>query len=221
MQVAVQGPRALAILAPLVDAPIDALRYYGFVRAAVDGVACIVSRTGYTGEDGFEVYGPAGAAERIWKAIRKSGEAHGLVPAGLGARDTLRLEAKMALYGNDIDDGTTVLEADLGWIAKLDKGDFVGRDVLLRQKEQGLGRKLVGFETEGRAVARHGYRAFLNDEEVGVVTSGSFAPTLGKNIGLAYLPPKLWGHGSRFDVEIRGRKEPAIVVPTPFYARPR
>jgi len=221
MQIAVQGPKSLAILEPLVNAPIGTLRYYGFVSASIEGVKCIVSRTGYTGEDGFEVYGPAAAAERIWKAIRKSGEPHGLIPAGLGARDTLRLEAKMALYGNDIDDATTVLEADLGWIAKLDKGDFIGRDVLLRQKEQGLQRKLVGFETEGRAVARHGYKAFLNDEEVGVVTSGSFAPTLGKNIGLAYLPPSLWGHGSRFDVEIRGRCLPAVVVPTPFYARPR
>jgi len=127
----------------------------------------------------------------------------------------------MALYGNDIDDTTTLLEADLGWITKFDKGDFTGRDSLARQRDHGLGRKLVGFETEGRAVARHGHKVFSNDQEVGIVTSGSFAPSLTKNIGLAYLPAGMWEPGTKFDVEIRGRKEPARVVSTPFYSRPR
>ena len=220
-QLALQGPRALQILAPHVDVPIDGLKYYGFVEAQVAGVPSIVSRTGYTGEDGFEVYCPADAAEKLWRVVRKAGEPHDLALAGLGARDTLRLEAKMALYGNDIDDQTSVLEADLGWIAKLDKGDFVGRDVLLRQRAEGLRRKLVGFETEGRAVARHGFKVFRGEQEIGAVTSGSFSPTLGKNIGLAYLPAGMWEPGTPFEIEVRGRKERAKVARTPFYSRPR
>jgi aminomethyltransferase len=220
-QIAVQGPLALRVVAPLVDGDIAGLRYYAFAKARVEGVPCLVSRTGYTGEDGFEIYGPADEAPRIWKALVRSGGPHGLVPVGLGARDTLRLEAKMALYGNDIDDTTTVLEADLGWIVKLEKGDFLGRDALVHQKEEGIGRKLVGFEMRGRAIARHGYAALRAGERVGVVTSGSFAPHLKRNIGLAYLPRGMWDPGTRFDVEIRGRMEPAEVVATPFYKRAR
>jgi aminomethyltransferase len=220
-QIALQGPRAVEILKPLAATDLAPMKYYSFVRADVDGAPCIVSRTGYTGEDGFEVYSPPDAAERIWYALLGSGAPHGLVPVGLGARDTLRLEAKMALYGNDIDGTTTALEADLGWIVKLEKGPFVGSDVLARQKSEGIGRKLVGFETEGRAVARHGYPAFAAGRPVGPVTSGSFAPFLKKNIGLVYLPAGSWEPGTRFEVEIRGRREPAVVVPTPFYKRPR
>jgi aminomethyltransferase len=220
-QIALQGPRALEILKPLTPADLAAMKYYSFVRADVLGVPCVVSRTGYTGEDGFEIYSPPQAAEKIWYALLGQGAPHGLVPIGLGARDTLRLEAKMALYGNDIDATTTAFEADLGWIVKLEKGPFVGSDVLAKQKEVGVRRKLVGFETEGRAVARHGYPAFLDGKPAGIVTSGSFAPFLKKNIGLVYLPAGSWEPGARFEVEIRGRREPAVVVPTPFYKRPR
>ena len=220
-QIALQGPKSVELLAPLVAADPAAMKYYSFVRTEVDGVACIVSRTGYTGEDGFEVYAPPRAAEKIWYSLLGAGAPHGVVPVGLGARDTLRLEAKMALYGNDIDGSTTALEADLGWIVKLEKGPFVGSDVLLKQKQEGIGRKLVGFETEGRAVARHGYPVFVDGRPTGAVTSGTFAPYLKKNIGLVYLPAGSWEPGTRFEVEIRGRREPAVVVPTPFYKRQR
>ncbi len=218
--IALQGPRAAAILGPLVAADLGGLRYYAFERPALEGAECIVSRTGYTGEDGFEIYAPAGAAERIWNRLMESGHPHGLVPVGLGARDTLRLEARMALYGNDIDETTTVLEADLGWIVKLKKGEFIGRDALARQKERGVERRLVGFEMRGRRVARHGHPALLGGREVGRVTSGSFAPFLEKNIGLAYLPLQAAQPGTEIAIDIRGRAEPAVVVATPFYKRP-
>ncbi len=220
-QLALQGPRSQEILQPLTPTALGAMKYYTFVKGDVSGVPCIVSRTGYTGEDGFEVYGPAEAAPTLWYAILGAGAPHGLVPAGLAARDTLRLEAKMALYGNDIDDTTTVLEADLSWILKIEKGEFLGRDALLHQKASGLTRLLVGFETEGRAIARHGHKAFSGGQCVGTVTSGSFAPFLKKNIGLVYLPIGLTTPGSRFSIDIRGREEPAVVVPTPFYTRAR
>ncbi len=220
-QMALQGSRALEILRKLVKTDPAPMKYYSFARMDVEGAPCIVSRTGYTGEDGFEIYGPPAAAEKIWYALLGAGAPHGLVPVGLGARDTLRLEAKMALYGNDIDDTTTVLEADLGWIVKLDKGDFVGREILSRQAAEGVRRKLVGFEMLGRAPARHGFTALRDGEKIGTVTSGSYAPFLKKNIGLAYLPEGMWQPGTRFDVDIRGKHEPAVVVPTPFYKRPR
>jgi aminomethyltransferase len=220
-QIALQGQKALAILQPLTSARLGELKYYGFERAEVAGVPSLVSRTGYTGEDGFEVYAPMSETPQVWQAILEAGRSSGLVPVGLAARDTLRLEAKMALYGNDIDETTTVLEADLGWIVKLEKGDFVGRDVLERQRAEGLSRKLVGFEMEGRAIARHGYPAAIDGRPAGTVTSGTHAPFLRKSIGLAYLPSGTWEPGSRFEVEIRGRLEPARVVPTPFYKRSR
>jgi glycine cleavage system T protein (aminomethyltransferase) len=220
-QLALQGPQAEAILAPLTATALAGIKYYGFERGEVAGVACVISRTGYTGEDGFELYAASEHAEHLWHEVLAAGAPVGLVPAGLAARDTLRLEAKMALYGNDIDDTTTVLEADLGWILKLEKGEFIGRDALLAQKAEGLTRKLVGFETEGRAIARHGYEAQLGGTAVGRVTSGTFAPFLKKNIGLAYLPVEHGAPGTRFDIVIRGRPEPAVVVPTPFYKRPR
>jgi len=220
-QIAIQGPAAEEILAPLVDAELAGLRYYRFATAEVLGARAIVSRTGYTGEDGFEIYLPPGSAPALWSALLERGAPLGLLPAGLGARDTLRLEARMTLYGQDIDDRTTVLEADLGWIVKLDKGPFIGRDVLERQTVEGVARKLVGFEVEGRAIARHGHGAYRGAQQVGRVTSGTFSPTLEKSIGLVYLPVELSEPGSRFEVEIRTRRVPARVVPTPFYRRPR
>jgi aminomethyltransferase len=220
-QIAVQGPRAQEILQPLTPAVLPGIKYYAFERSKVAGVPALVSRTGYTGEDGFEIYGPWSEAEAIWRALREAGKPAGMIPAGLGARDTLRLEAKMALYGNDIDDTTTVYEADLGWIVKLEKGEFLGRAPLALQKAEGTARKLVGFETEGRAVARHGHPVLVEGVPSGSVTSGSFSPTLKKNIGLAYLPPGAAEPGTRFEVEIRGRRERAVVVPTPFYKRSR
>jgi aminomethyltransferase len=220
-QLALQGPRSVEILEDLVAEPLQSLKYFGFLRTSSIGAEAIVSRTGYTGEDGFEIYIAPHAAEELWYRILGAGAPHGLVPVGLGARDTLRLEAKLALYGNDIDDTTTVLEADLGWIVKLKKGDFIGREVLARQAEEGVTRKLVGFETMGRAIARHGCGAFKDGERVGAVTSGSYAPYLKKNIGLAYLPVALTEPGTSFDVEIRGRHMAAVVVATPFYKRER
>jgi aminomethyltransferase len=220
-QLAIQGPRSLEVLQPLVPDALGQLKYYRFVQVEVDGTRCIVSRTGYTGEYGFEVYAPADAAEGIWGGLLESGAPQELAPVGLAARDTLRLEAKMALYGNDIDETTTVIEADLAWIVKPGKGDFVGREVLVHQLEHGVERKLIGFEMRGRAIARHGYATLSGGNTVGRVTSGTHSPTLRKNIGLAYLPLELTEPGTEFQVEIRGRPEPAVVVPTPFYKRPK
>ena len=220
-QLAIQGPNAAQALQPAVPQSLRELGYYRFIHAEVDSVPCVVSRTGYTGERGFEIYAPAGEAARLWEILLDTGAAHGLVPVGLGARDTLRLEAKLALYGNDIDETTTVVEADLGWIVKPQKGEFLGRDVLARQLEEGVSRKLVGFEMLGRRIARHGHAACLDGRPIGRVTSGSYSPTLEKNIGLAYLPRELCEPRTEFQVEIRGRTEPAVVVPTPFYKRPK
>jgi aminomethyltransferase len=192
------------------------MRYYRFARGKVDGTDAIVSRTGYTGEDGFEIYFAPHDGPRIFKKLLETGE---VVACGLGARDTLRLEAKMALYGNDIDHSTTPLEADLGWIVKLEKGDFMGRDVLEREKSEGPRRKLVGFEMVDRGIARHGYPIVDGKEEIGVVTSGTHSPTLKKAIGLAYLPLDKSAPGTEFMVLIRGKETRARVVPTPFYKR--
>jgi len=218
-QLALQGPHAEAVLSSLSGLDLTAIRYYGFMRAEVEGADCIVSRTGYTGEDGFEIYAPAEAGMPLWSALLEAGAPRGIAPIGLGARDTLRLEARMALYGNDIDDTTTPFEADLGWIVKLKKGEFVGREALLRQQQHGLTRKLAGFEMRGRVIARHGYKVLHDGRPVGEVTSGSFAPFLKKSIGLVYLPIELTDEGTAFEIEIRGRMEPAEVVATPFYKR--
>jgi aminomethyltransferase len=215
-QLALQGPQAERILQPLTDVDLPAVKYYRFAHGTVDGVPAIVSRTGYTGEDGFEIYCAPAEAPGLWRKLLADGE---VKPCGLGARDTLRLEAKMALYGNDIDDTTTPLEADLGWIVKLEKGDFCGRDVLQREKSEGLRRKLVGFEMVDRGIGRHGYPIVDGTEEIGVVTSGTHSPTLKKAIGLAYLPQGKSAPGSEFFVLIRGKETRARVVPTPFYKR--
>jgi aminomethyltransferase len=212
-QLALQGPQSTTILRRLTSAALDDLKYYRFTVDRVDDVECIVSRTGYTGEDGFELYAPSAHATKLWYALLGAGAEHGLVPIGLGARDTLRLEAKMALYGNDIDDSTTVLEADLAWIVKFKKGEFLGRDALARQADAGLERKLVGFEMRDRSIARKGYAAFRDTIEIGRVTSGSFAPFLQKNIGLAYLVIEHTEPGTQFEIEIRGRRASAGGAP--------
>ncbi|HZN12570.1 MAG TPA: glycine cleavage system aminomethyltransferase GcvT, partial [Blastocatellia bacterium] len=214
-QLAVQGPRALERLQPLVDVDLGAIKYYWFARGAVAGVPAIIARTGYTGEDGVELYFDPAASEEIWGRVL----AAGVKPCGLAARNTLRLEAKMALYGNDIDQSTTVLEAGLGWILKLDKGEFVGRERLAAQKEEGLARRLVGFEMVERGIARDHYPVLVGGEPAGHVTSGSPAPYLKKNIGLAYLPVAHTAVGTRLEVDVRGRRVAAEVVPTPFYRR--
>jgi len=218
-QLAIQGPKALEIMQPLIDVELAPIKYYWFTTGHVDGVPAIIARTGYTGEDGVEIYFEPSESERIWDKILESGKPHGLIPCGLAARNTLRLEAKMALYGHEIDDTTTALEADLAWICKLGKGEFLGRDVLVEQKEKGLMRKLVGFEVTDKGIARDGYPVFIDGQQVGYVTSGSPAPLLKKNIGLAYLPIEHNAIGTKFEIDVRGRRLAAEVVPTPFYKR--
>jgi aminomethyltransferase len=220
-QVAIQGRHAAAIVGSLSPVDVAAIGTYRFVEGQAAGVPAIVARTGYTGEDGFELFVSAAAARNVWDAVMEAGRPHGLVPVGLGARDTLRLEMKYCLYGNDIDATTSPLEARLGWITKLDKGEFIGREALLRQKEQGVPRALVGFDLKERAgIARHGAPVWVDGQPNGTVTSGAMAPSLGRPIGLCYLPAAHARVGSRFEVELRGRRVPAEVVKTPFYQRP-
>jgi aminomethyltransferase len=218
-QLAIQGPQALATLQPLADVDLSTIKYYWFTHGKVDGVPALIARTGYTGEDGFEIYFDPNESERVWDKLLESGKQYGIQPCGLAARNTLRLEAKMALYGNDIDDTTTPFEADLAWIVKLQKGDFIGRDALIKQRDEGLKRKLVGFEMLERGIAREHYPVFIGETQVGQVTSGSPAPFLKKNIGLAYLPIEQTAVGTKFEVEIRGKRAAAQVVETPFYKR--
>jgi aminomethyltransferase len=183
-------------------------------------VRATISRTGYTGEDGFELFVPPGDAPRVWDAILDAGRSAGLKPAGLGARDTLRLEAAMRLYGNDIDDTTTALEAGLAWIVSWAKGDFIGREALDAQKRAGLARHLVGFEMVDRAIARHGHTVFVDGAAAGTVTSGTQTPFLKKAIGMAYVPAAV-ADGADIEIDVRGRRARARVVPMPFYRRPR
>ena len=220
-QIAVQGPVAQGLVQEFTDSDLAAVPYYGFVSGRVRGADAVISRTGYTGEDGFEIYFKSDEkfAVRLFLELTEKGEKYDALPAGLGARDTLRLEAKMLLYGNDIDDEHTVLEADLGWILKLKKERFIGRDPLLRQQTGGVARKLAGFEMIERGIARHGYPVRVDGAPSGVVTSGTFAPFLKKSIGLAYLPAARSTVGSVFQVEIRDRMVSARVVETPFYKR--
>ena len=220
---ALQGPRAQEILQGLTAIDLKTVAFYHFAEGAVADAAALVARTGYTGEDGFEIFVAPDRAEALWRRLIDTGRAFGLLPAGLGARDTLRLEAKMCLYGNDMDESTTLVEAGLGWIVSLDeaKGDFIGRAVLEEQKRAGAPRKLVGFEMTGRGIARHGYPVVLDGTPAGAVASGSYAPFLQKNIGLCYLPTARATVGAELAVDIRGRQVAARVVPTPFYKRPR
>jgi aminomethyltransferase len=211
---AVQGPKAAGIVQSLTSTDLSGIKYYHFVEGDVVGHRAIISRTGYTGEDGFELYVDNDAAVPLWNAIMATGQ---VTPAGLGARDTLRLEMGMALYGNDIDDTVTPLEAGLSWLVKLNKGDFVGREALVAQKERGLTRRLVGFTMQDRNFPRHGYPVFANGEPSGVVCSGTISPTLGTPIGTCYLPIAATKEGSSFEIEIRGKRVPATVTKPPFY----
>jgi len=217
---ALQGPVARDVLQTLTGVNLADIKYYWFTTGEVAGVRATISRTGYTGEDGFEVFVPPASAERVWDAILQAGKAAGVVPAGLGARDTLRLEAAMRLYGNDMDETTTVLEADLGWIVGWKKASFMGDEALRRQKESGVGRKLAGFEVIDRAIARHGYDVYVDGAKAGVVTSGTQTPFLKKAIGMAYLPVEQTTAGTEFEIDVRGRRARAQVVPMPFYKRP-
>jgi aminomethyltransferase len=218
---ALQGPKALAILGPLATEGVAALRYYGFLQGQVDGVPALISRTGYTGEDGVELYVDPDDAPGLWRRLLAAGAEHGLQPAGLGARDTLRLEAAMALYGHEIDDTTTPFEAGLDWVVKLEKGDFLGRDALAAQKAEGIPRQLVGFVVEGRGIARQGHGVLRDGSVVGAVTSGTWSPTFEKALGLAYVPPDLGAPQTPLALDVRGRPLAARTVPTPFYRRPR
>lgn len=216
---ALQGPRAEEILQPLTDSALQKVLPYHFVSGKVMGVDALLSRTGYTGEDGFELYFSATESEALWNGVLKAGEPVGLLPAGLGARNTLRLEAKLLLYGNDLDRTTTLLEAGLGWIVKFEKSEFIGRDALAKQKAEGVQRKLSGFVMSGRDIARDHYPVYVNGVEVSHVTSGSPSITLKKNIGLAYLPVAQTAPGTKIEISIRGRACEAEVVRTPFYKR--
>jgi len=220
-QLAIQGPRARDILQRLTGVALDPVRYYHFTDGSVDGVRCIIARTGYTGEDGFEIYFAPEHSERLWNKLLDAGSGDGLIPCGLGARNTLRLEAGMCLYGHEIDTTTTVLEANLGWICHVDKGLFLGSEVLRRQKQQGVARILAGFEMDCRLIARDGYSVFCGEREVGKVTSGSPAPFLKKNIGMAYVPFELRTPGTDIQIGVRGQMAPAKIVKAPFYKRPK
>ncbi len=216
---ALQGPRSEEILRPLTAVDLAGLKYYGFAAGEVDGRQALISRTGYTGEDGFELYvGPADAAD-LWRRLLAAGAASGLLPAGLGARDTLRLEAAMALYGHELDESTTPLEASLEWTVKWKKGDFVGREALLEQRASGPARQLSGFEISGRGIARQGSAVLVDGTPVGAVTSGTWSPTLEKAIGLAYVEAGTAAPGREIELEVRGRKLPGRLVELPFYRR--
>ncbi len=221
-QIAGPGPKAVAILQKLTETNLDEIKYYWFTTGRVDDVEAIISRTGYTGEDGFEVYAAPEFAEQLWKKLLEAGgfgEADGILPAGLAARNTLRLESGMSLYGHELDDDITPLESGLGWITKLQKGEFIGRDVLAEQKEQGPARKLVGFEMIDRGIARDGMDVHIGDKKVGVVTSAGPAPFLKKNIGLAFLPVEFANIGQEIKIDVRGKLLTAAVIETPFYRR--
>ncbi len=218
---AVQGPAALALVQTLTSVELASIRYYRFATGEVASVRATISRTGYTGEDGLEIFVAPQVAERLWNAILEAGRSVDLRPAGLGARDTLRLEAAMRLHGADIDETTTVLEAGLGWIVGWDKPSFVGSEALHRQRASGVARTIVGFEMRDRAIARHGYIVSVDGQKVGVVSSGTQTPFLRKAIGMAYLPAAYATVGTMFDVDVRGRRARAEVVPLPFYKRPR
>ncbi len=218
-QIAIQGPKALGILQKLTETDLDAIKYYHFTTGKVDGVEAIISRTGYTGEDGFEVYADPSKAVQLWKRMMDAGAGEGILPCGLAARNTLRLESAMSLYGHELGDTISPLEANLGWICKLNKGDFIGREPMLTLKEDGLTRKLAGFEMTDRGIARDGFDVYVGDERVGAVTSASPAPFLKKNIGLAFLPVQFAKTGQEITIDVRGKKLAAVVVPTPFYKR--
>lgn len=223
-QIALQGPDALRILQSLTGVSLSPIKYYHFQHGEVCGTPAIISRTGYTGEDGFEIYAAPEKAEMLWDRLLDAGQygtPEGVMPCGLAARNTLRLEAGMSLYGHEIDETTTLLEANLGWICKFNKGDFIGREKLFSQKESGVARRLVGFEVVERGIARDGQDVIIDGAKVGRVTSGSPAPFLKKNIGLAYVPVEYADLNRRIEIDVRGRAAAAQIVPTPFYKRDR
>jgi aminomethyltransferase len=217
--IGVQGPRAAALVQRMSSVDLSGVRYYAFVDGSVAGVACIISRTGYTGEDGFELFCASEDAVTLWRALLEAGQGDGIRPAGLGARDTLRLEAGMRLYGNDMDTDTNPLEAGLEWTLNLDH-DFIGRDAIVAARERGLNRSLVGLKMLDRSIPRHGYPVLENGQRVGIVTSGNVSFTLGYNIAMAFVPPGLASPGTRLSIEVRGNAAPAEVVALPFYKRP-
>jgi aminomethyltransferase len=219
--IAIQGPGAREVLQPLTAVELGDIRYYWFAYGEVAAARVTISRTGYTGEDGYEIFVPPNMADRVWQALIESGRSADVIPCGLGARDTLRLEAAMRLYGNDIDESTSVLEAGLGWTVGWNKTAFNGRERLLQQKERGVERTLVGFELLERGIARHGYDVLSRNDRVGKVTSGTQTPFLKKSIGMAYVPSALAKPGTQIDIDIRGRLTQAHIVPLPFYSRSR
>src|SRR3989440_8640054 len=216
---ALQGPEAQAILQPLTDTDLASIRYYHFEPGMVDGINCIISRTGYTGEDGFELYCAPVDVPKLWNDLLAAGKPHGLLPAGLGARDTLRLEAGFCLYDHELTEQINPLEARLGWTVKFDKGDFIGRDALLKVKEQGLRRKLIGIELLERGVPRGGYAIYENDQPIGVLTSGAPGPSVHKQIGMGYVDAAHAEVGKNVQIDIRGRRTAAQIVALPFYKR--
>jgi glycine cleavage system T protein (aminomethyltransferase) len=220
--VAIQGPRAAGVLGPLTDIALDDLRYYAIAEGQVAGIPALVARTGYTGEDGFEIFVDWEGGSAVWEALAAAGKEAGVIACGLGARDTLRLEAGMPLYGNELDRATNPFEAGLGRVVKLDKpGDFVGREALARVAREGPAKQLVGMVITGRGIARHGYPVLADDGATGVVTSGTHSPTLGKPIAMAYVAPRDAGPDTILSVEIREQPVAAEVVPLPFYKRPK
>ena len=218
-QIAVQGPKAIEVVQKLTTKDLSAIKYYWFTDGEIAGIPARIARTGYTGEDGFELYVASEEAPVIWDRVFDAGQEFGIKPCGLGARNTLRLEAKMALYGHEIDASISPFEADLAWIVKLDKGDFIGHAALAKQQQAGIQRKLIGFEMCGRGIGRDGYEVYVDGAPAGWVTSGGPAPTLNKNIGLCYLPVALAEPGRTIHVMVRNQPVEAVTVPTPFYKR--
>jgi aminomethyltransferase len=219
-QLAIQGRNGVKVVQKLTDVDLSTIETYRFTEGIAGGVDCIIARTGYTGEDGFELFFHRDHADTMWHKLVDAGAEFDMLPIGLGARDTLRLEMKFCLYGNDIDETTSPLEARLGWITKWKAKEFIGQPAIAAQVESGVPRALVGFELTGRGVARHGYPVWLDGEQIGEVTSGALTPSVGKAIGLCYMPRSQAKAGQEFDVEIRGKRVPAVVVKTPFYKRP-
>lgn len=216
---ALQGPEAQNILQPLTEVDLSNIRYYHFETGKVDGIECIISRTGYTGEDGFELYCSSADVVKLWRNLLAAGKERGLLPAGLGARDTLRLEAGYCLYGHELDEATNPLEASLGWTIKLNKGEFIGHDALATIKEQGLKRKLIGIEMVERGVPRGGYAIYADGRQIGALTSGAPGPTLNKNIGMGYVETAYAVPGTPISIDIRGKQTAAQIVALPFYKR--
>ncbi len=220
-QLALQGPASKSLLQAHVESSLDGLKPRQCLQETVNGIECLITRTGYTGEPGYELYVPAAQVRHVWDRLMQAGEEFGLKPAGLGARDLLRLDMGYLLYGNDLSEATTPIEANAKWVVSFSKGDFIGEPVLKRQAQEGPSRRLVAFELLEKAVPRHDMRLFAQDKPIGTVTSGNLSPILQKGIGLGYVDPAYTETGTTFDVEIRGKRVPARVVALPFYKKPK